>query len=454
MSIADPDGAWRTLLQSGSPNRFYKRWQGHLYAEDGAERLAGTARRSLARGRCVTVRTDEEYVITLSFSDEYSRHDSPFSLDREAPHVRIGDVFSIHSVAANAPSLVPTTHLPEPMVALGTPILYGMVTDDFRIFDDPPVVPIGINKAYYVGNFLIGDVLWHGYLVSLYAIKRVTALFGSDQNPDCPASVRLDPDIVGDQFLVANSWYPWPFVDTYIEWVKDGKTYWTTMFFGRGPISQAHVDGKVPISFNAEGIEDVGDGSGEVIDALAYIAQHFLDHPVLRGTTSGLWGATAQFSDGVAILRTSSFATVKAEHDLRLCADSGDSTALGDELVSNGSFDTDPTGPDSWNDSDWAGGWSWDGSKAVHAPGSADAIRAIVLGLLEGMTYRVWFTQAGCTAGTLTVNLYDGSGPATVLGPDNNGLNVLDLTAGADGSGDSSLKFDASSDYDGSIDDV
>ena len=108
--------------------------------------------------------------------------------------------------------------------------------------------------------------------------------------------------------------------------------------------------------------------------------------------------------------------------------------------------------PDSWFDADFTGtGWSWDGSKAVHTPGTAGALRAEALAG-EGLYVR--FDLIGFTAGTLFVSLWDG-GAFEVTGFDA-GTRALYffIDIGANGSGDSALLFDVSSDFNGAIDNV
>jgi hypothetical protein len=88
-----------------------------------------------------------------------------------------------------------------------------------------------------------------------------------------------------------------------------------TVIFGRGPITTQHTEGKVPLSANIYGVPA---DSGLLIDDGASLLQWLLDHRVLRDTTSGAWGAVAQFPDGVAKIRTSDFDAVRAIHNAQL----------------------------------------------------------------------------------------------------------------------------------------
>lgn len=317
VSLADPDGGVRALLESAT-NRFYKRWQGQLFGESDPARVAGTARLSLARGRVLNVNTDAPQVVTLTISDELSHPNSPYSLERIIPHVLIGDVIS---TAATATGIVFTnTGLPPDLANHVMPLRYGEASDERKLIENPPAVPLGICPVYFVGSVGLknGSETWHMYIVSLYACKAIKALFGSNLNPECPGSVRLDPELFSSMFLVPGlgNWSSY-FATNYHDITNGGSTYRVTAIFGRGPISQAHVDGKVPISINVWGKEDVGDSSGTLIDDGAYILQEFLQHPVLVRALIGNEAAPT-FADGVAKIRTSSFLAVKTIHDARI----------------------------------------------------------------------------------------------------------------------------------------
>lgn len=468
VSIADPTGKWRERLRVGA-NRFYKRWEARLYLEDDAARLLGTARTLIGRGRCVTVREAADLVLVLVFSDEFSRHDSPYSLDRETPHVLISDVFGSSAIAggggggAVSDGIEFLTGPPERIAEQPLPILLAEPNDEFRAAENPPVVPIGINKLYYVGDVKLfgASEVWHAYAVCLYAVYGIRALFGSNQASDCPSNVRLS-DLSGFRIPKIAEW---PFVNWYVPITNKGQEYWVTMIFGRGPISQAHVDGKVPLSCNVAGIETQGDGDGILISKAPYALQWLFDHPVLRGTTSGLWGSVGAFADGVGMVKTTDALVAQAIQCART-TNAGAGNTTGPNLVANGDFSIDPTALDgSWFASDWdpgadpATGWSWDGSRAVHTPGTAGTIREAIFPVagpfVAGQRARVRCRATGFTDGTLSFSLYDGT-PVVVTPADVSlaGEVTVDLVAGANGSVEYALAIAADSDCDATLDDV
>lgn len=321
--IEDADGTLRAMLASGT-NRYFKKWEGILYVEDDTARLAGTARRKLARGRAISVQIEQDQAVTISFSDELSRHDSPFSLDRELPHVLISDVFKPTMACTGVTMVAPPT---DDVLQLPTPMLLGECSDERRINENPPVTPIGICPLRDVGDYTLADgKTYIGFLVCLYAVKGIPALFASNLDPLCPSNVRMDPDVFSNgEFLVpgkgsgALSWSGF-FATNYLDITTGGTTYRVTMVFGRGKRAEAHREGKVPVSANVDGYESTGDTTGTMLDDIPYLVEFLLEHPILRQTTTGSWGAYAAFADGTSKVRHSSFTAAKGFLDERLAS--------------------------------------------------------------------------------------------------------------------------------------
>jgi hypothetical protein len=317
IELDDTDGELRALLATGA-NRFYTRWEVRVYVESDIARLAGTAKRSLARGRVIAPPVTGDYTVTLVVGDELTRQYGATSLDRELPWVRMRDVFKS---GFSATGMIYQQNLPEDFEDEVLPIIYGEASDDIK--QQQGITPVGINKTIYAGTFLLksGSEKWYGFVVSLYAIKAAAGggLFASNMHPECPGSVRIDPDKYTGDWLVPGlgNWASY-FGTNYHDITVGDRTYRVTMIFGRGSVAKQHVDGKVPVSVNAFGIETTGDSSGTLISDAAYILQHQLDHPILRRTTSGNWGAVGAFADGTAKVRTTSALAVKTIHDARI----------------------------------------------------------------------------------------------------------------------------------------
>ena len=109
------------------------------------------------------------------------------------------------------------------------------------------------------------------------------------------------------------------------------------------------------------------------------------------------------------------------------------------------------TGGDFASADGWTLGANWavGGGVATHTPGSADAIGQAD-GLVDGVTYRVAVTVSGRTAGDVTPRLTGGTAQAgAAISADGLALGAIVAVAGND-----AFELLASSDFDGSVDDV
>jgi hypothetical protein len=124
---------------------------------------------------------------------------------------------------------------------------------------------------------------WHQYLISGHAVKEISAIFVE--------GARVDPSAYGAQALVPGQ----PGYSTFFSadvgdpQYRDinGRRY--TFIYGRGPVSDAVAKGEKLASANVLGIEDEGDGSGDVILNLHQQYKHAVKNWFFRSYQSGAW---------------------------------------------------------------------------------------------------------------------------------------------------------------------
>src|SRR4029077_3329529 len=120
----------------------------------------------------------------------------------------------------------------------------------------------------------------------------------------------------------------WPNADNWLE--VNGRRY--TVFYTRGPVGQAHIDGQVAMALNICGYTEESDGTGLLIDQAGFIAQHLLtnwcglDPDVLTYTNGVTWNTIPTFANGDPKLKTSGFAQFQMDGIARM------STTLGPVL--------------------------------------------------------------------------------------------------------------------------
>jgi hypothetical protein len=102
----------------------------------------------------------------------------------------------------------------------------------------------------------------------------------------------------------------------------DGVTRRFMLGYGLGEKADLVASGTSRMTLNIQGIEDIGDCSGEVITDLHMQALHFLNHFVVasgEGYTTGLWGPVpTQGYDGRTVVNQSSFQEVKEMRDAEI----------------------------------------------------------------------------------------------------------------------------------------
>jgi hypothetical protein len=186
----------------------------------------------------------------------------------------------------------------------------------YKLDGDPPFTNAtgpgdtgsGIVPVIYVGTTLIGGLERHQFLVAACALKQITSVYS--------AGVRLTTTQRDTSFRVPGTAIWSSEIDAAHTYV-DINTHRYTIIYGvvGDLVADAAASGNQPLTLNAWGIEEIGDGTGALIRLLARQEQHFARNylaaePSYRG---GDWlTATPEFPgvSGLALLDDTSFETV------------------------------------------------------------------------------------------------------------------------------------------------
>jgi hypothetical protein len=180
---------------------------------------------------------------------------------------------------------------------------YGPLTMSFDVpstqcwFDDdhsdsggvaivPPTPPHGAMQPIYVGDVMVGGETWRELLVAGCAIKDITH-WHYDNGTDPIETDAGD----GTDYLIPST-APWAarFTTDYIDVVgSDGVTRRRTVIYARGAKGDAIAAGTATFRIDLEGVEDVGNGSGEVLTDLYDQAIWFFEQLVLQSYLTGDW---------------------------------------------------------------------------------------------------------------------------------------------------------------------
>jgi hypothetical protein len=145
----------------------------------------------------------------------------------------------------------------------------------------------GILPLIHVGEVALGGATWKRFLVCGHAVRSITSLY--QKNAGDAAYTAVTAGQYGVDFLAPGfgSWGTY-FANTYLD--VNGRRY--TLVYARGPLGDAAADGTRPLRVNLQGIEDVGDGTGLLIEDGFDQSLHAMRNFILQDYTSGGWFAS------------------------------------------------------------------------------------------------------------------------------------------------------------------
>jgi len=175
-------------------------------------------------------------------------------------------------------------------------------------------------QPIYVGKRVVNGFNWDESIVCGHAIKAINQWSAVDSANGDRAAMPLTTE--GVDFLIPgyagytlHTGSANPYIDI------NGNRY--CRILTRGPRSDAHRLGTVPIILDVCGIESTGDGSGTMIDSLLRQILHLLINWILAPTpyTSGAWLSSPSFTVGGSTwskIDTATFETAKTTSEARI----------------------------------------------------------------------------------------------------------------------------------------
>lgn len=239
-------------------------------------------------------------------------------LDVQPPKTYPQRVFTVDDFPplANDPSSVTDPGNPT-LVGKPIPIGYGKLSDEELGAD-----AVGVCPAFYTGKRLLPvyGSYWDEYVFFGHAPGAFQSLF-----------VPIGPTLsTGTSYGARTKITP---ADTAVEYLMPGNATWTSIFgssapyrdfngnrytvcYGFGPRSELNRTGQVPLVANLWGIEDVGDGTGDVITSLPRQMCHLLINWVLNNYASGAW-LSPPTVNSYSRLKTAGFEAAKTRSEVR-----------------------------------------------------------------------------------------------------------------------------------------
>jgi IPT/TIG domain len=215
--------------------------------------------------------------------------------------------------ADDFPNMPQTTDPDHPGVQVPmfrpVPIIYGLIAG-----------PGGQCPAIYVGTQTIGGTPYRKFLLAGHAVKSIDAIY-YDHVQQTIATVA---GVGGDWLIPGYAGWTAAFGATPYEDIN-GHRY--TVVYGKGTaadtaagyVEVTSTEKVVPVSFDVQGIESVGDGSGGLITDLLQQYLHCMTNWVLQSYETGLWLSIPTFVDepSIPVLNRVSFYAAQAEANRR-----------------------------------------------------------------------------------------------------------------------------------------
>lgn len=235
-----------------------------VYIADRATIQASGVPRRLAHGFVKDYDFPDDFQVGLEIEDQMTYETSPLAGDRQMPEYLIpSDI-----VDENPPGD------PEDITSWPAPLAYG------RLSDEDEEEPEGVVPARYtMQSSMFADLGYSNidfHLVCLGVVSGIQSAYVADtiNGGDHPTERMRVPDEAWGDWIWAPYRPGWFLPDN---WIEINGRRWTFILMRQDHPAAEHArEGRIPVTVNMCGYEDVGDGSGEMITALTKQWIHFL----------------------------------------------------------------------------------------------------------------------------------------------------------------------------------
>lgn len=241
--------------------------------------------------------------VQLTLTDRVAAYATTFNLTKQLPAVLL--------------DLATWAGLPTELIGKAAPFPYGNLTDESAPAGSASV---GVVPVWYGGPKVMADGnTWYVGIIAGCATKGPISLFGSNGG-DPVQRVKLDASLYATDIAFPGTAMWTTVTGSAALYYLNNSRRWTCVFVRPGSaVGEAMKDGSVPMVCNLGGIEDVGDGTGNVITSLPRIAVHLLNNLILQDPPGNAnWKSIPTIgSPAYSIISTSTFEAVKTRSETR-----------------------------------------------------------------------------------------------------------------------------------------
>lgn len=310
ITLTDYDGNIRAMIRAGT----ILRKQIDIYMVDDEGRRLGDVPMRVGAFLVVDHVENPDLTVTLNFEDRLGGSSSKTMLNKPLPFRTLTTDFN--------------ATLPPDLIGKGEPLPYGLLTDQPAGF---PTV-----QCWYTGTRTLPDGQdWYEGLFSGCAVYGPIAVWGADgtRNTDGQLmQVQLPASIYDSDIAMPGTGAIWTgFFGTQKYLVYNGRRYGVMYFRPGSVVGEAFlafaIQGQtgapkateaVPVHLNIGAIEDVGDGTGNVIVSIPRQVQHLITNFVEQNhATDADWYPIPVDANGYSIIDTPSVEATKTASEAR-----------------------------------------------------------------------------------------------------------------------------------------
>lgn len=231
----------------------------------------------------------------------------------------LGEFFGDRTLPQRTIPLADFPNLPERLRTkpIPVPIGYGLLSDESlgtSALGVCPLIPVG-QRSVPGFSAEAEEFLLFGHATGPWQSLFIPTGGGLSTGTAEPSRTKLTTSIADVIFPGTPGWTSIIGSNLYRDY--NGNRYSTCFMFG--PRAALAVSGQVPLVANVPGVEDVGDGTGDLIDSLPLQVLHLITNFMLQNHTGGNWLAIPTIgTPPYARVRSSSFHTVKTASEARI----------------------------------------------------------------------------------------------------------------------------------------
>jgi hypothetical protein len=279
--LSDMDRTLRTWLGDAHVNRTLRHCEVVIRAVTDANRRLHVAPKVVARGFVRTFDPHSPYTVSVECEDFLVVVFGPARLEAQIPRRVI--------------STQQFDNAPEAALGQAEPIIYGAFEG---ANDAVGLIPVGTEDLTTSVDGSPVMITYSRFLVASHTLKAITHLYIANEAQDVYPTLGIDclvPGFTRGAAAPDGVHYYW---DDFFpqRWIyRGGRTY--TLVYLKGDLAANTISGQFPVTLGVQGVEDLGDGTGNLIVDVSLQFEHFVRCFGIQDYQSGYWPESPRWGE-------------------------------------------------------------------------------------------------------------------------------------------------------------